>query len=99
MFSKLKQIKDMRQQAKSIQSTLSQEHVETAAAWGKVKIQMNGNQEVENVAIDPAMLKPENKSGLEKGIKEAVNDAIKKVQRIMAGKIREQGGLEKFGLK
>jgi len=89
MFSKLKQIKDMRQQAKQIQGTLSQEHVETSATWGKVKIAMNGNQEVENVTIDPEMLKPENKSSIETGIKDAVNEAVKKVQKIMATKIRE----------
>ena len=99
MFSKLKQIKDMRNQAKSIQGTLAQEHVEATAAWGKVKLTMNGNQEVENVKIDHELLKPEKKSDLEAAVKEAVNDAIKKVQKIMATKIRQQGGLEKFGLK
>lgn len=99
MFSKLKQIKDMRQQAKSIQSTLSGEHVEATAGWGKVKVAMNGNQEVEGVQIDPELLKPEKKSELEGAVKEAVNDAVKKVQKIMATKIRQQGGLEKFGLK
>ncbi|MFH1866594.1 MAG: YbaB/EbfC family nucleoid-associated protein [Patescibacteria group bacterium] len=99
IFSKLKQIKDMRQQAKGIQSTLSQEHVETSAAWGKVKVAMSGNQEVEKVTIDPELLKPEKKSELEGAVKEAVSDAIKKVQKIMAAKIREHGGLEKMGLK
>ncbi len=89
MFSKLKQIKDLRQQAKQIQNSLSQEHIETSAAWGKIKVAMNGNQEVEKVTIDPEILKLENKSNLENGIKEAINDAVKKVQKIMAGKIRE----------
>lgn len=89
MFSKLKQIKNIRQQAKTIQNTLSQERVETSAAWGKVKLVMNGNQEIENISIDPELLKPEKKDEVEKAVKEAVRDAIKKVQRIMATKIRD----------
>lgn len=99
MFSKLKEIKDLRQQAKSIQNMLSQEHVETSAAWGKVKIKMSGNQEIEEVLIDSELMTPSKKTDLEKGIKEAVNDANKKVQKIMATKVRQQGGLNIPGLK
>lgn len=99
MFSKLKQIKELRTQAKSIQGMLAQEHVETSAAWGKVKVKMSGNQELESVSIDADLVQPAKKSELEAAVKEAVNDANKKVQRIMAQKVREQGGLEKLGLK
>ncbi len=99
MFTKLKQIKDLRQQAKTIQGMLAKESVETSAAWSKVKIKMSGNQEIESVEIDPELLNPGKKRDLEAAVKEAVNDATKKVQRIMAQKVREQGGLEKLGLK
>ncbi len=99
MFSKLKQIKDLRQQAKSIQSSLSQEHIEGTAAWGKIKIQMNGNQEVECVNIDQELLRSDKKADLENGVKEAINEAVKKVHKVMAAKFRESGGLEKLGLK
>lgn len=98
MFNKLKQIKELRTQAKTIQGMLSQEHVETSAAWGKVKVKMSGNQELESVSIDADMMQPAKKSDLEAAVKEAVNDANKKVQRIMAQKVREQGGLDKLGL-
>jgi len=99
MFSKLKEIKDLRQQAKSIQGVLAKESVETSAAWGKVKVKMNGNQEVQKVEIDVDMMTPAKKSDLEKGLQEAVNDAIKKAQKIMAEKIRAHGGLNIPGLK
>ncbi len=89
MFSKLKQIKDIRQQAKTIQNTLSQERVEATAAWGKIKMVMNGNQEIENISIDPELLDPQKKDEVEKAIKEVVQDGIKKVQKIMSSKIRE----------
>ncbi|MBI5733359.1 MAG: YbaB/EbfC family nucleoid-associated protein [Candidatus Kerfeldbacteria bacterium] len=98
MFSKLKEIKDLRQQAKSIQSVLAQESVEATAAWGKIKVKMNGNQEVQKVEINAEMMTPAKKSDLEKGLQEATNDAIKKVQKIMAEKIRAQGGLNIPGL-
>ncbi len=93
MFSKLKEVKDLRQQAKSIQSMLAQEAVETSAAWGKIKVKMNGNQEVQEISIDSDMIVSGKKLEIEKGIKEAVNEAVKKIQKIMAEKIRAQGGL------
>lgn len=99
MFSKLKEIKDLRDQAKKLQGMLADEHVETTAAWGKVKVKMSGNQEIESVEIDPEMLSPEKKSDLESAIKEGVNEANKKVQKIMAEKIRKEGGLNIPGMK
>ena len=91
MFSKLKQFKDLRSQAKQMQNVLAQESVEGSAEWGKVKIKINGNQEILNVGIDPELLSADNKEKLQNAIKEATNDAIKKVQRIMAEKMRSSG--------
>jgi len=91
MFSKLKQFKDLRDQAKQMQNVLAQESAEGSADWGKVKIKINGNQEVLNVEIDPELLSADNKEKLQSAIKEATNDAIKKVQRIMADKMRSSG--------
>jgi DNA-binding YbaB/EbfC family protein len=94
MFNKIKAIKDMRQQAKKIQSGLSEISAQGEAAWGKVKIKINGNQEFLEVTIDEEMLRDKNK--LEAAVKDAANEAIKKVQRQMAGKMKEMGGLEAF---
>jgi len=91
MFSKLKQFKDLADQAKQMQNTLAQESAEGSADWGKVKIKINGNQEILSVEIDPELLSADNKKKLESAIKEATNDAIKKVQRIMADKMRSSG--------
>ena len=98
MFSKLKEIKDLRSQAKTLQNALKDEHVETSAAWGKVKVKMNGNQEVEEVTIDQELLTPSKKTDLENGVKDAINDANHKVQKIMAEKVRKSGGLNIPGL-
>ncbi|WKZ29159.1 MAG: YbaB/EbfC family nucleoid-associated protein [Patescibacteria group bacterium] len=96
MFSKLKQIKDLRDQAKTIQNVLKDVTVEGSAAWGKISISMNGNQEVTSVKIDPELLS--DKAKLEGAVKDAYNDTIKKAQRAMADAMKKSGGLNIPGL-
>ncbi len=98
MFSKLKQIKDLRDQAKSIQSALVHESAEGTAAWNKIKVIMNGNLEVTAVTIDPELLTRDQQEKVQTGIKEATNDVIKKMQKVMAEKIQKMGGLNLPGM-
>lgn len=98
MFSKLKQFKDLRNQAKDMQNILGQETVYADSGGGKVQIVMDGNQKVNGVQIDEALLKPERKAELEKQVQGAVNDAIKKTQMVMAKKAKEMGKLNLPGL-
>lgn len=97
IFSKLKQFKDMRDKAKSMQSLLSGEKVEGSAAWGKLKIEMDGNLNVLNVNLNEELLAG-GKEKMEATIKEAVNDAVKKAQRKMVDKMRASGDLKIPGL-
>lgn len=96
MFSKIKAIQDLKSQANQIKKALETETAEGTGAWGKIKITIDGNQDVKSVQIAQELLGDKNK--LEAGVKEAVNDAIKKVQRIMAKKMSEMGGLNIPGL-
>lgn len=96
MFNKLKQFKDLRDQAKTLQSALSGEKAEGSAEWGKIKVVFNGNQEIIAVDIAPELMTLDNKSKVEKGIAQAANEGIKKVQKIMAEKMKSMGGLD-FG--
>lgn len=93
MFTKLKQIKDLRAQAKKIQSALGEERVTTDAAGGKVRVAMNGNQEILSVDIDPLLMAPSERERVQAGIKDAVNSAIKRVQQVMAKKVKDMGGI------
>lgn len=93
MFNKLKQFKDLRNQAKDLQSKLSAESVTVNAAGGRVVMTMDGNLAMTGLAIDPELLSPEKKEKLEVAVKEAHADAVKKIQRIMAMKMKEMGGL------
>ena len=99
MFEKLKQFKDLREKAKTLQSALATEKVEGTAAWGKVKIEMDGNQSVTSVAIDDGLMAVSEKTKLQDGVKEALNDALKKAQRKMMEKMKEMGGLDIPGMK
>lgn len=92
MFNKLKQVKDLRSRAKELQSKLGEEKVEGSAGFGKVKVTMDGNHEVVSVSIDEGQMN--DKTKLEGNVKEAVNDASKKLQRVLASKMKDLGGMD-----
>lgn len=87
MFNKLKQFKDLRSQAKQMQNMLAAESV-TLAKNG-VSVVMNGNLEITSLSIDNDLTRDK----LAETIKDLINDANKKVQRIMAQKMQSMGGL------
>lgn len=92
MLGKLKQFKDLRDQGKKIQDALSGESVTVRTFGDKVVLTMDGNLRISALAIDPEVLTPDKKSKLEDAIKEAHADALKKMQRVIAGKMQEMGG-------
>ena len=96
MFHKLKQFNDLRKQANSLRSKLAEETVTIEKS--SVTITMDGNQEVKTLTLKEEYLAPSKKKELENGLKDAVNDAIKKAQRVMAAKIKESGEFKIPGL-
>jgi DNA-binding protein YbaB len=86
MFSKLKQFKDLRSQAKTMQSALAQETI-TEERNG-VKVVLNGNMEVMTLTINENL----SKNAQEEALKHCFNDALKRTQRIMAKKMQDMGG-------
>ena len=97
MFEKLKQFKDLREKAKTLQTALAAEKVSGEAVWGKVKVDMDGNQTVTSVTIAEELLQASEKSKLESGVKDALNDALKKAQKKVMEKMKEMGGLPGMG--
>ena len=93
MFQKLKQFKDMRDQAKHLQDMLGKESVTANVQGNKVVLTMDGNLALTGLAIDDELLSPDKKDKLQSAIKEAHADALKKMQRIMAMKMKEMGGM------
>lgn len=98
MFDKFKQLKQLRDQATAMKQALAEETVQADTAHGRISVLMDGNQEVLAVTIDPELLASDKKEEVEKSVKEAVNDAVKKSQRAMAQKIQGMGGLNLPGL-
>ena len=96
MLSKLKQFKDLRSQAKKMQSALADES--TTVDEGGVTLTMDGNLGITGLAIDNDLLNPANKEKLQNKIKEAHKSALKKMQRVMATKMQDMGGLDLPGL-
>jgi DNA-binding protein YbaB len=93
VFSKLKQFKDMRESAKKAQNILGAESVEGQGAWGKVKVKMTGTFEVTGVTIDESLAGK--KADLESAVKDAIADAVKKVQMVLFRKRKELEGIQK----
>ena len=87
MFSKLKQFRDLRSQAKTMQDALAQEKI-TEEKNG-VTIVLNGNMEVVSVTLNEVL----NKATQEEAIKNCFNEAVKKAQRLMAKKLQDMGGI------
>jgi len=91
MFNKIKQFKNLRDQAKQLKEQLAEETVN--ADWkDKIKMVMDGNQKILSVDIDSELLNPDKKEDLEKGIKSCLADAIKKSQMAAARKMQGMGG-------
>lgn len=93
MFEKLKQIKDLRDQANQLKQKLAAVTVSAQAMGGKITIVMDGNQEIVGLDIDPAVLSAEHKEQLERELQEAFNAAGKKAKMEMARQF-QQGGLD-----
>jgi DNA-binding protein YbaB len=61
-------------------------------AGGNVMVTVDGNQQCQGVKIDGEM----DNEKIAKGVKDALNDASKKLQRELATKMKEMGGLDAF---
>lgn len=96
MFNKLKQFRELRSHAKTLQNALKEERVEVEKDG--VRIIMDGNQEITTIDVSLELLSPEKKHQLENVIREVNNEAIEKTKRIMAKKMQSMGGFENFGL-
>lgn len=91
MFNKLKQFKDLRDQAKQLQNALAEEVIETESHG--IKMAINGNLELVSLELNPDL----GKEDQEKYLKNLFNDLVKKAQQKMAEKVRGMGGLGGLG--
>jgi len=99
VFSKLKQFKDLRDQGKKLQDALSGETMTSEAAFGKVAVTVDGSLNIAQIKADDELVAVEKKEKLLTAIKDAHNDALKKMQRVVATKMQSMGGFDLPGMK
>ena len=92
-------IQQMMKQAQVMQEKMQKEmeelRVDASAGGGVVTVQMKGNHEITGLKIDPEALKDEDAEMLQDMIVAAVNEANRKVDEAMKGKL---GGMLPPGL-
>ncbi|MFH1790042.1 MAG: YbaB/EbfC family nucleoid-associated protein [bacterium] len=97
VLSKLKQFKDLRQQGKKMQNAMADQSITTNK--GGVALTMDGNLKIAGLAIDDDLMNVSSKAKLQENIKDAHDEALKKMQRVMASKMQEMGGFNMPGIK
>ena len=92
MFNKIKQIKNLRSQAKTMQAALAEIMVVGSSSGRQVMITIDGNQKVQGVKIDDTLAREK----IAEYVKDAFNDASRQLQKELAAKMKDMGGLEAF---
>jgi nucleoid-associated protein EbfC len=73
---------------KKIQSALSKEIIEVETGNGAVVVRMNGEQKLQKVTLDPAVVAEVETAKLEKWIESAITQAINQSQQVAAEKMK-----------
>ena len=84
IFDKLKDINEMRKQAKQIELLLAQELVTGQSSGGKIKITIDGNQVVKSVEVDERIAG--DKSEVARNIRSALEDLFSKHKKVLQSK-------------
>jgi hypothetical protein len=90
-------IRQLMKQAQQMQEKLQREQaelvVEASVGGGMVTVKMNGHKHLVSVKIDPEAIDPEDPGMLEDLIVAAVNEANRRVDETMQGKVGTLAGL------
>ena len=87
MSSMRQLMKQAQEMQEKLQRELNELVVETSVGGGMVTVQMSGHKQLVGVKIDPEAVDPNDLSMLEDLIVAAVNQAGKKVEETMQGKM------------
>ena len=94
-----KMMKQAQQMQERLQRELAETEVEATAGGGMVTVIMNGQKQVLRLTIDPEVVSQDDVEMLQDLIMAAINDAQRKVDEAVAGKMGGMmGGLKIPGL-
>jgi DNA-binding YbaB/EbfC family protein len=88
MMKLMKQAREMQAKVADMQAELEQAETEGQAGAGMVKVTLTGKGVMKAIAIDPSMMKEDEKEILEDLIIAAHNDAMQKNSRMMEEKMK-----------
>jgi DNA-binding YbaB/EbfC family protein len=97
-MSKFDQAK-MLMKVKKIQKELQKETITIEKGDGAVKVEINGEQKIRKISIDPEYVDLEDIGQLERWVEDAVKEAIQDSQKLAAEKMQPMmGSLGELGL-
>ena len=88
----LKQAQQMQAKVEAAQNELADEEAEGSAGGGAVLVTLSGKHDLKSLHIDKSLIDPEEKEMLEDMIIAAFNDAKKKVDALVEGKLSDATG-------
>ncbi len=81
ILDKLKDINEMRKASKQMQAALSEQTVSGQSSGGKIKIVIDGNQEIKSVEVDASIAG--DKSEVARHIRSALEDLFKNHKKML----------------
>ena len=94
MSGMMKKVQKLQTEMQKMQEELKKRTIEVSAGGGAGKVVMNGEKQVQGLTIDPAAVDPEDVEMLQDLISAAFNEALKKVDDMMASEMGKlTGGL------
>jgi DNA-binding YbaB/EbfC family protein len=95
MAGMMKKVQKLQADMAALQEELKTRTLESTAGGGAIKVVVNGDKQIVSVKIDPAAVVPEDIEMLEDMIMAAINEALKKVDDMMAQEMGKlTGGLK-----
>jgi len=94
MAGMMKKMQKLQGEMAKMQEQLKTRTMEVSAGGGAIKVVINGDKQIESLKIDPAAVDPADIEMLEDLVVAAINEAIKKVDDMMAQEMGKlTGGL------
>ena len=89
----------MLMQVRKVQKELQKQTISVEKGDGAVKVEINGEQKIKKIHIDPEYVDLDDIGQLERWVEDAVKDAISESQRIAAEKMQPMmGALGNLGM-
>jgi len=91
----MKQVQEMQGRMQEMQASLGDAEVTGSSGGGMVTVTLNGRGEARGIAVDPSLMKPDDREVLEDLVVAAINDARGKVDQLVKDKTAEiMGGMQ-----